>query len=56
MGFKAVHTGQAKVVNKRVRKTAEMTFWKDWRIIMRKDRYTNLSDSCQSMKQIARVS
>ena len=56
MSFKAVHTGHAKVANKRVRKTAEMTFAKDWRVMMRKVRYTNLSDSCQSMKQIARVS
>jgi hypothetical protein len=55
MDFKAVHIGQAKVVNKRVRKTAEMTFSKDWLIIMRKVRYTNLSDSHQSRKQIARV-
>ena len=55
MGFKVVHTGQAKLVSETVKKIAEMTFSKGWWISTRKTRCTSLSDSCQSMMQIASV-
>jgi len=54
MGFKVVHTGHAKPVSMRVKKTAEMIFSTGWRISTRKTRCTNLRDRCQSMMQIAK--
>ena len=54
MGFKVVHTGQAKLVSKIVKKIAEMTFSKGWRISTMKMRYASLSDSYQSVNDADR--
>jgi hypothetical protein len=55
MGFKVVHTGQAKLVNKRVKNAAEMTSPRGWRISKRERRCTNLGDKCQPKMRITRV-
>ena len=52
--FKAVHTGQAKLISKTVKKNVEMKSSIGRRIIMRKTRCTNLHNGCQSVVQIVK--